>query len=114
MVLIGMVLRALHIPVRSFTRELRGAVAGTVGVVLGSGAVRLLWPGNGVGPLLAGAAAGIVLGGLALRIFARREYGELVEVVGARMKSGAPVGDPEESATGTMPTVEPPHERAVR
>lgn len=114
LVLVGLVLHALHIRVSTFLRQIGGATAATVGVLVGTGAVRLLWPGNGIGPLLLGALAGLVLGALSLRLFARHEYSELGDLVRTRLKSRGPAGEPEESATGTMPTVEPPHERAMR
>ncbi|MEA2426542.1 MAG: hypothetical protein QOF37_170 [Thermoleophilaceae bacterium] len=110
-VLVVLVLRALDLRLVTFLVQLRGAVAAGAGVVAGSGAVRLLWPDNSVGPLVTGALAGAAVGLLALRLFGRHEYGELTEVIGRRLRSRAPLTSPPEPVTATVPTTEPPHER---
>jgi hypothetical protein len=113
-VLVALVLRALRISVGAFLRATGPAVAVTAGVLLGCGAVRLLWPDNSIGPLLLGTAAGLALGALALRAFARSEWSEVEDLLRSRLRGAVPVDEAEETATGTMPMVEPPHERALR
>jgi O-antigen/teichoic acid export membrane protein len=110
-VLVALVLRALDVRLGTFLVQLRGAVAAGAGVVAGSGAVRLLWPDNSVGPLVTGTVAGAVLGLLALRLFGRNEYGELTEIIRRRLLSRAPLTSRPPPVTATVPTTEPPHER---
>jgi lipopolysaccharide exporter len=82
---IGLITRALDIPLGSVGRMLRGGVAGAAGVAIGGVAVRLAFPAASVGPLVAATAAACLTGALALKLFAPYEYGELRDIVVGRL-----------------------------
>jgi lipopolysaccharide exporter len=83
--LMVLVLRTLHVRLGVVGRELRAAVAAGVGVAVGAGSVRLLWPEESLGPLLLGSIAAAVVGTVMLRTFARSEYNELLELAQRRV-----------------------------
>jgi PST family polysaccharide transporter len=58
--------RITGLRLRVLASALRPAFAAAVGVALGAGAVRLAWPADAAGPLVAGALAGAALGAVAL------------------------------------------------
>ncbi len=85
--MLTLVMRAAKVSRRQVLSALRPAAAGTLGVVAGAGAVRLLWPSLSIGPLLVGIVAGAALGALALRVFAPGTISELWQSL--RLPSGA-------------------------
>ena len=72
-----MVMRAAKVRPREVIVALRPALAGTLGVVAGAGAVRLAWPSLSIGPLIVGTLAGLAGGALALRVLAPGTLSEL-------------------------------------
>jgi PST family polysaccharide transporter len=75
--MLTLVMRAAKVNVRQVLGSLRPALAGTVGVVAGAGAVRLLWPSLAFGPLVVGSVAALAGGLLALRVLAPGTISEL-------------------------------------
>ena len=85
--------RALRIQPHRLVAALRPVLAASLGVLLGSGGIRLLWPDPTIEPLLAGLAAGSASGLAATRLFAPATFRELTAVVGrALRRRGAPKG----------------------
>ncbi len=62
--------RLLDVRFRAVVAACAPGAAAALGVALGAGAVRLAWPANTIGPVLAGTVAGIAGGLLALRLLA--------------------------------------------
>jgi PST family polysaccharide transporter len=73
----ALVMRAASMTLRDTLGTLRPALVCGLGVCAGTGAVRLLWDDLSVGPVLAGSAAGALLGYLGLRLGAPATYTEL-------------------------------------
>jgi O-antigen/teichoic acid export membrane protein len=70
--------RAAGIRLAAVAGAFRPALAGALGVGVGAGTVRLLWPALEAGPLLAGVLAGCLGGLVALHVFAPRELSGMV------------------------------------
>jgi lipopolysaccharide exporter len=71
---------------------LRATLPGLIaaaGVMLGAGAVRLIWPALSVGPLVAGTAAGAVAGTVLLRLLAPAAFRGALAQLRAIARSGA-------------------------
>jgi len=75
--ILTLVMRAAKVRIWQVLVALRSALAGTVGVVIGAGAVRLLWPSLSFGPLVVGSVAALAGGLLALRVLAPGTISEL-------------------------------------
>ena len=84
---------------------LRPAIAAGGGVAVGALAVRAILPSNSIGPLIAGTAAGSLLGAAALRIFARAQWTELLELAHQGLRS-VPFVAPRASRTPPATPVE--------
>jgi O-antigen/teichoic acid export membrane protein len=82
---IVLISRELDLRLRRVAAMLRPAVAGSAGVVLAAGAVRLALPDAAIGPLVLGALAAVVGGAVFLRLFANREYAELRDILRDRV-----------------------------
>jgi len=72
--------RVLGLRLVSVAAMLRPAIAAGAGVAVGALAVRAILPSDSIGPLIAGTAAGGLLGAAALWIFARPQWTELREL----------------------------------
>ena len=75
--LLTLVMRAARVRVGQVLGALRPALAGSLGVVAGAGAVRLAWPSLTFGPLVVGGLAALAGGALALRLLAPGTITEL-------------------------------------
>jgi lipopolysaccharide exporter len=91
--MLALVMRAAGMDLRGTIAALRPALASGIGVLVGAGAVRLLWPDLAIGPLLAGAAAGGLLGYLGLRFGAPATFGELHALVAERRARTRPAAE---------------------
>jgi hypothetical protein len=76
-VLVVLVGRALHIHPRDLARALHPALAAAGGVVAAAGAVRLAWPADSAGALVAELGAAGAGGFAALRLLAPGTFAEL-------------------------------------
>jgi O-antigen/teichoic acid export membrane protein len=97
--------RVLGLRLVSVAAMLRPALAAGLGVAVGALAVRAVLPSNSIGPLIAGTAAGALLGAAALRIFARAQWAELVELAHQGLRS-TPFVAPRASRTPPATPVE--------
>jgi hypothetical protein len=79
--------RVLGLRLTAVAAMLRPAVAAGAGVAIGALAVRAVLPSDSIGPLIAGTAAGAVLGAAALWIFARPQWAELRELTHQGLRS---------------------------
>jgi PST family polysaccharide transporter len=91
--LVILVSRALRTSALTFVAAVGPAAAAAGGVTIGAAAVRLAWPELSLGPLLAGAAAGLAGGVAALRLFAPTMFTEVRNLVGALVASARPAAD---------------------
>ena len=80
--------RVLGLRLVSVAAMLRPAIAAGAGVALGALAVRAILPSDSIGPLIAGTAAGGLLGAAALWIFARPQWTELRELAHQGLRVG--------------------------
>lgn len=80
-VLITIVSRVLNTSPFFFLAAAVPAAVAALGVTVGAGAVRLMWPALGPGPLVVGGLAGIAGGLVALRLLAPGMFGELRSLV---------------------------------
>jgi O-antigen/teichoic acid export membrane protein len=84
LVLLALVIRVLDLRVATLAQALRPALVAAGGVVAGAGAVRLALPPRALEQLVLGVVAAAAGGGATLLFGARREFGELIDLVRGR------------------------------
>ena len=99
--------RALGMSAGRLGRAVQPAIAASIGVIAGSGAIRLAWPGLSVGPLLAGILAGSAGGVLALACFAPETFRQITATVSRAVTHPVPASAPLEQASSGTPDLAP-------
>jgi hypothetical protein len=89
LVLIAAVLRVVHMRPSDAARAVGPALLAAVGVAIGAGAVRLLWPSLSAGPAVVGTVAGALGGFVALRAGSPASLGDLRALLPTRSAASA-------------------------
>jgi len=90
--ILTLVMRAAKVRISQVLVALRPAFAGTIGVLIGAGAVRHLWPSLSIGPVAVGCLAGLAGGLLTLRVLAPGTISDLRAQLPDRSRPGAIAG----------------------